>query len=105
VTVICQEADVRDQDEVNAFVKRAEQQLDGLHILVNNAGIGRDRALWRMDADEWKDVVDTNLTGAFYMIRAIAPRSSVAVPQDREHRVRARIRSSSPANYASSKAV
>lgn len=73
VTVICREADVRNYEEVAAFVKHAEQLLDGLHILVNNAGIARDRALWRMDAEEWRDVVDTNLTGAFYMIRAIAP--------------------------------
>jgi 3-oxoacyl-[acyl-carrier protein] reductase len=73
VTVIAQEADVRDHDQVKRFVALAEQQLDGLHILVNNAGIGRDRALWRMEAHEWQDVLDTNLTGAFFMIRAISP--------------------------------
>jgi NAD(P)-dependent dehydrogenase (short-subunit alcohol dehydrogenase family) len=73
VTVIAQEADVRKQDEVAQFVAQAEQMLDGLHILVNNAGIARDRALWRMDPHEWQDVVDTNLTGAFHMIRATAP--------------------------------
>lgn len=73
VTVLCHEVDVRDREAVNAFVAMAEQALDGLHILVNNAGIARDRALWRMDAHEWQDVIDTNLTGAFYLIRAIAP--------------------------------
>lgn len=73
VTVLCHEVDVRDREAVNAFVGMAEQALDGLHILVNNAGIARDRALWRMDAHEWQDVIDTNLTGAFHMIRAIAP--------------------------------
>jgi NAD(P)-dependent dehydrogenase (short-subunit alcohol dehydrogenase family) len=58
---------------VNDFVTHADKMLDGLNILVNNAGIARDRALWRMDPQEWREVVDTNLTGAFYMIRAIAP--------------------------------
>jgi NAD(P)-dependent dehydrogenase (short-subunit alcohol dehydrogenase family) len=64
---------VRDREAVHGFVAAAEQALDGLHILVNNAGIGRDRALWRMDAHEWQDVIDTNLTGAFHLIRAVAP--------------------------------
>lgn len=73
ITVLCREADVREREAVHAFVKEAEQALDGLHILVNNAGIARDRALWRMDAHEWQDVLDTNLTGAFHMIRAISP--------------------------------
>src|SRR5690606_20715986 len=60
VTVICQASDVRKREEVAQFVAQAEQMLDGLHILVNNAGIGRDRALWRMEAQEWQDVLDTN---------------------------------------------
>jgi 3-oxoacyl-[acyl-carrier protein] reductase len=73
VTVVCRSCDVRDAAAVNAFVAEADQALAGLHILVNNAGIARDRALWRMEDDEWSDVLDVNLTGAFNMIRAIAP--------------------------------
>jgi 3-oxoacyl-[acyl-carrier protein] reductase len=73
VTVIHRECDVRDAAAVLAFVHETAEVLDGLHILVNNAGISRDRALWRMDDDEWADVIDTNLTGAFNMIRAVAP--------------------------------
>jgi 3-oxoacyl-[acyl-carrier protein] reductase len=73
VTVLCRDADVRDPDEVAAFVDEANETLGGLHVLVNNAGIARDRALWRMEDDEWKDVLETNLTGAFNMIRAVAP--------------------------------
>lgn len=73
VTVLCRACDVRDPEAVGAFVAEADQALAGLHILVNNAGIARDRALWRMEDDEWRDVVDTNLTGAFNMIRAISP--------------------------------
>jgi 3-oxoacyl-[acyl-carrier protein] reductase len=73
VTVVCRTCDVRDPHAVNSFVAEADQALSGLHILVNNAGIARDRALWRMEDDEWRDVIDTNLTGAFNMIRAVSP--------------------------------
>jgi 3-oxoacyl-[acyl-carrier protein] reductase len=73
VTVLCRACDVRDREAVDGFVAEADQALSGLHILVNNAGIARDRALWRMEDDEWRDVIEVNLTGAFNMIRAIAP--------------------------------
>jgi len=42
-------------------------------LLVNNAGITRDRSLTKMSDSEWNDVISVNLTGAFYMIRAVAP--------------------------------
>jgi len=42
-------------------------------LLVNNAGITRDRSLAKMNNDEWNEVIDTNLNGAFYMIRALTP--------------------------------
>jgi len=73
VTAYCRECDVRDAAEAKAFVDESLDALGNLHILVNNAGIARDRALWRMEEDEWHDVIDTNLTGAFNMIRAVAP--------------------------------
>lgn len=73
VTGFCRECDVRDMADVHAFVDEALDALGNLHILVNNAGIARDRALWRMEEEEWRDVIDTNLTGAFNMIRAVAP--------------------------------
>ena len=44
-----------------------------IDILVNNAGIARDRALWRLTDEQWRTVLETNLTGAFHMIRALAP--------------------------------
>jgi 3-oxoacyl-[acyl-carrier protein] reductase len=65
--------DVRDSAEVTRFVQDAYEALGGVHILVNNAGIARDRALWRLNDEQWRSVLDTNLSGAFYMIRAVAP--------------------------------
>ena len=42
-------------------------------LLVNNAGITRDRSAVNMSDDEWSSVLSVNLTGAFHMIRALAP--------------------------------
>ena len=68
-----EECDIRDSAAVEGFVERAMERLGGLHFLVNNAGIARDRALWRLSDEQWRSVVDTNLTGTFNMIRAVAP--------------------------------
>ncbi len=65
--------DVRDSDDVNAFVRETLDALGRIHILVNNAGIGRDRALWRMTDEQWQAVLRTNLDGAFHFTRAVAP--------------------------------
>jgi 3-oxoacyl-[acyl-carrier protein] reductase len=73
VPVYCDRCDVRDMKEVERFVKAAQAAIGAIHILVNNAGITRDAALWRTDDSAWRDVVDTNLTGAFHMIKALAP--------------------------------
>lgn len=73
VRVFARSGDVRDSAWVREFVSGARERLGGLHFLVNNAGVGRDRALWRMSDGEWGSVIDTNLTGAFYFTREVAP--------------------------------
>lgn len=73
VKVFSRACDVRRPEDVAAFVQDAVEGLGGLHFLVNNAGIGRDGALWRMTDEEWTSVLETNLAGAFYFIRAAAP--------------------------------
>lgn len=65
--------DVREPRAVDRFVGDALEKLGGAHILVNNAGIARDRALWRLTDEQWRSVLDTNLSGAFHMIRALSP--------------------------------
>jgi len=42
-------------------------------LLVNNAGITRDRSLLKMSDEEWTSVIDVNLGGAFHLLRAVAP--------------------------------
>ncbi|MDQ3388095.1 MAG: 3-oxoacyl-ACP reductase FabG [Gemmatimonadota bacterium] len=73
VRVYHRSCDVRDSEAVRHFVAESVDQLGGVGILVNNAGIARDRALWRLSDEQWRSVLDTNLTGAFHMIREVAP--------------------------------
>ncbi|HET7041392.1 MAG TPA: SDR family NAD(P)-dependent oxidoreductase, partial [Gemmatimonadales bacterium] len=72
VKVFASRCDVRDPKAVESFLARTKEQLGGIHFLVNNAGIGVDGALWRLSDEAWRDVLDTNVTGAFNCIRAIA---------------------------------
>ena len=65
--------DVRHREDVARFVGEARQRLGGVHCLVNNAGVAHDGALWRLADDAWRDVMDTNITGAFNCIQAVAP--------------------------------
>lgn len=58
----------------SAAVTHAVAQLkDQVTLLVNNAGITRDRSVLKMTDDEWQSVLGVNLTGAFNMARALAP--------------------------------
>ena len=62
--------DVANRESVENVVDRVIERWDRLDILVNNAGITRDTLLPRMSDDEWEQVINTNLNGAFYMARA-----------------------------------
>jgi 3-oxoacyl-[acyl-carrier protein] reductase len=64
---------VRDHDEVERFVTAVKERLGGVHGLVNNAGVTHDGALWRLTTDAWREVMETNVTGAFNCIQAVAP--------------------------------
>jgi 3-oxoacyl-[acyl-carrier protein] reductase len=59
-------ADVADAGAVQAMFHRVRDELGGLDILVNNAGILRDRSVTKMSLDEWRDVLDVNLSGVFH---------------------------------------
>ena len=64
--------DVADSSAVDALIKQVEQELGGLDIVVNNAGVTADNLLVRIDDEAWNKVIDTNLKGAFNMVRAAA---------------------------------
>ncbi len=62
------QADVSDVEQARALVEQAGE----LDILVNNAGLTRDGLLPRMPDADWRDVIETNLSGTFYTCRAAA---------------------------------
>lgn len=64
--------DVTDAAAVDALIKRVESELGSLDVLVNNAGVTRDNIMVRLGDDDWDQVLDTNLKGAFLMVRAAA---------------------------------
>ncbi|MFT4546328.1 MAG: 3-oxoacyl-[acyl-carrier protein] reductase [Verrucomicrobiales bacterium] len=63
--------DVADGDAVAAFGKQVVADLGPVAILVNNAGVTRDNLTMRMSGEEWDTVLDTNLKGAFHMVKAL----------------------------------
>ena len=64
-------ADVRDYGQVQKMREAVSAQFEGFDILVNNAGILKDAALMMMAPEDWKNVIDTNLTGMFNVTRAV----------------------------------
>ncbi len=64
--------DVGNGSEVKDAVSRIEESLGGVSILVNNAGIARDNILLRLKDEDWDEVMDVNLKGAFLTTRAVA---------------------------------
>jgi 3-oxoacyl-[acyl-carrier protein] reductase len=65
------QADAREQDGAEALVKAVLEAFGRIDILVNNAGITRDNLIMRMGPDEWTDVLETNLFGAFWALKAV----------------------------------
>lgn len=70
--------DVSDFEACREGVARVEAELGPVQVLVNNAGITRDRSLAKMSDEEWQAVLSVNLGGAFHTIRAMAPRMRAA---------------------------
>ena len=62
--------DVKDYDAIKIMVEGVKTHFGRLDIIVNNAGILRDKALMLMEEQDWEDVMSTNLSGAFNLIRA-----------------------------------
>lgn len=66
-------ADVRDSEAVADMVDDVASTFDGLDAVVNNAGIVRPDRTTEIGDEQWQNVLDTNLTGAFYVARAAVP--------------------------------
>ncbi len=67
-------ADVRDPASLHVMMDEAIRRCGSLDIVVNNAGILRDKTIKKMTLDDWQQVIDTNLTGVFNVSKAAAER-------------------------------
>jgi len=68
--------DVRRAEEVRLTVERILGEAGQIDILINNAGIRRDRLLVRMRDEDWQEVLEANLSGSFFCIRRVVPSMS-----------------------------
>lgn len=65
--------DVRSSAEVEAIGDRVLEDFGSVDVVVANAGINHNNLLVSMSDEEWRDVIDTNLTGAFFVVRQFLP--------------------------------
>jgi clavulanate-9-aldehyde reducatase len=65
--------DVSDEEQARAFVEAASQELGGLHILVNNAGVMLLGPVAAADTDDWRRMIAVNLLGLLYCTHAALP--------------------------------
>ncbi len=67
------QADVRDADANKRVADEVLNRFGAIDALVNNAGVRRDALLYHMTPEQWGEVLDTNVTGAWSMTRAVLP--------------------------------
>ena len=65
--------DVADPAQVRQAVDHALRQLSHIDVLINNAGIAQQKLITDVTDDDWRRMLDTNLSGAFYLCRAVLP--------------------------------
>ena len=66
------QADVSQAEQVDALFKTVLEKWQRIDVLINNAGITRDTLLMRMKPEDWRAVIDLNLTGVFLCTRAVS---------------------------------
>jgi len=70
--IIVSKCDVRNEEDVKQMVSSAVEAFGSIDILVNNAGITKDKPLAMMSVQDWDDVLDINLKGAFLCIKYVS---------------------------------
>jgi NAD(P)-dependent dehydrogenase (short-subunit alcohol dehydrogenase family) len=68
-TVLGEAADVSKAEEVSRFFQIVEARFGGLHVLINNAGLGIFRRVAELSIEEWRQMIELNLSGVFYCCR------------------------------------
>jgi len=64
-------ADVTDSSSIDSAINQVEQELGPVEVLVANAGITKDNLLLRMSEEEFEEVINTNLTGVFRLVKRV----------------------------------
>jgi len=72
-TAVASTESVAEWQSANRIVQCALDSYKALDVVVNNAGILRDRFFFNMSVEEWRAVIDVHLNGSFYVARAAAP--------------------------------
>lgn len=72
------EGNVSDYSAVKSMIEKTVNELGRIDVLINNAGITKNRSIAKMPADDWDNVIKTNLNGVFYMLKEAAPVMSKA---------------------------
>ena len=70
---LVQEVDVSDEEQARSFIQRAHDELGGLDVLVNNAGVMLLGPVADADTDEWRTMISVNLLGLLYCTHAALP--------------------------------
>jgi 3-oxoacyl-[acyl-carrier protein] reductase len=70
---IALKADVSKRDEASAMIEKAHEELGPIQILVNNAGITRDRSFLKLSFEQWHEVLLVNLDGSFNLTGKTLP--------------------------------
>lgn len=73
VQVLVMKCDVKSLEDVNNVVKTAATSFEKIQVLVNNAGIAQQKLFTDITDEDWYNMINTHLTGAFYMCRAVLP--------------------------------
>mgnify|MGYP002713071443 CR=1 FL=1 len=71
IEVATVQCDITDPDACQSMIKSIEADVGPVDVLVNNAGITRDSTFHKMKADDWNDVVNTNLNACFNVTRPV----------------------------------
>lgn len=71
--IIGQVCDVSKSAGVASFVRKVKDTFGELHVLINNSGFGKETLIWETSEEDWDEVMDTNVKGAFLLCKEVVP--------------------------------